>query len=342
MIVIFHYITATIDPKTNLLASSLYRLTQYFNSGVDLFFIISGFLIFRNLTISGISRGSLIKYFMNRAYRILPLYFIGIAICVLIFWMGLGRGTIWFYSGKIPWYSYLLFLQNEWMAWNQTMGSRLLSIYWSLGIEVQFYALAPILMLLIKPRFRIIFFISAVIMAIVFRFLDGTQIGSYTHFYCRMDSLFAGGIIAALVRNNNFTEWIMARARFMGLVFLSILFLLFCLSLNLFTLPQFIIPSLFILMYSLLLVMQILPYQNLGKLWVHPVLCHLGRYSFGIYITHEIIRFLVFQLFTSGLPVLSTFSNAFLTVLSFGVTVMIARILYYSIEIKIYSRRHNE
>jgi len=334
MIVFFHYITTAIDPSSNIYTNALFRLTHYFNSGVDLFFVISGFLITRNLCSSGITRDSVKRYVFRRACRILPLYYLGLVACAVIFYWGLGLHTAWYYSKEIPWFSYLIFLQNEWMAWNGTMGSRLLSIYWSLGIEMQFYFMIPWILYLLRRNGRIIFCVGAIIMAIVFRAFDGTLVGSYTHFYCRMDALFAGSLIA-LVSMESYNMKLLARiSSTLNMSALILLLLSVGVSLNLLLLSNYMIPSFFVLIYSIFLVLQIVPNGAFFGFLNHALFRFLGRYSFGIYITHEIIRFVIFQLLASGIPQIAGIDDVLYTILSFVITILVSVMIYHLLEKK--------
>lgn len=334
LIVFFHYVTTAIDPSSNEYAKTLFKLSFYFNSGVDLFFIISGFLITRKLCSSILTLDSLKSYLWGRARRILPLYYLGLLVCGWIFYLGMGADTVWYYSEEVPWYSYIIFLQNEWMGWTGSMGSRLMSIYWSLGIEVQFYLIAPIIMFIMKPRMRIIFLSLAIISSIFFRIYDGTLIGSYTHFFCRMDSLFAGAFIAILSVNGNWMKSILSKVRIWEIMVLIFLFITIALSFNYFIIPGYLISTFFILLYSGLLLLQLTEKGSFFDFSNNGFFRFFGRYSYGIYVWHEIIRFSVFQIFTSDLPRFSCYYSCFLTLISALLTLIVAVVFYHLLEVK--------
>lgn len=95
--------------------------------GVDLFFVLSGFLIGGQIW-RELKRESAInvsRFIVRRGYRIWPLYFFMFAVCLLA-----GR-TTWSH-----WWSDLVFLTN-YTNHGVVMGS------WSLCTEEQFYILAP-------------------------------------------------------------------------------------------------------------------------------------------------------------------------------------------------------
>lgn len=120
-----------------------YTLETFFLNGwlgVDLFFVLSGFLIFQSLDRAQSTR----HYFQRRFLRIVPAYVA--VLCLAVF-------------GLFPYYLvddqnivhrvllHLVFLQDY-------LGSDIVVVFWTLGIEVKFYLLAPLLYTLIKKANR--------------------------------------------------------------------------------------------------------------------------------------------------------------------------------------------
>jgi len=127
--------------------SGLLALGKLSWSGVDLFFVLSGFLIGGILLDAKDSPHYFTTFYIRRAYRILPLYFAVIGVAYSIGhlstdfgWLGADLATM-----KIPWASYPTFTQNLWMAYLGTYGSFTLAATWSLAVEEQFYLTAPLL-----------------------------------------------------------------------------------------------------------------------------------------------------------------------------------------------------
>jgi len=105
--------------------------------GVTLFFVISGFLITSLLIREERRNGrvSLSKFYVRRVYRIVPLYYIAVALtAVAVFGLGLGVGSGNF-AERLP----LIATFNGEFA-----GSGTFSHSWSLGIEEKFYILWPL------------------------------------------------------------------------------------------------------------------------------------------------------------------------------------------------------
>jgi peptidoglycan/LPS O-acetylase OafA/YrhL len=106
-----------------------------FDLGVALFFIISGFLLYRPFVaarVDGRPPPRVLRYGRRRLLRIVPAYWL--ALTVLAIWPGL-RGDVF---GHVP--VYYLFLQNLRVEWIQ--GG--ITTVWSLCVEMQFYLVLPL------------------------------------------------------------------------------------------------------------------------------------------------------------------------------------------------------
>jgi peptidoglycan/LPS O-acetylase OafA/YrhL len=110
------------------------QVVSRFDMGVALFFIISGFLLYRPFVaarLEGRPAPGVLRYARRRALRIVPAYWL--ALTVLAIWPGL-RGDVF---GHIP--VYYGFLQNLQVAWI----SGGINTVWSLCDEMQFYVVLP-------------------------------------------------------------------------------------------------------------------------------------------------------------------------------------------------------
>src|SRR5579863_2282559 len=133
-------------PLSNLpnhpVAERLIGLGRLSWSGVDLFFVLSGFLIGGILLDASASTSYFSTFYIRRAHRILPLY-AAVVSCVLIAPRLFGGWNHWA-SNQISVGYYATFLQNFWMAKNNLFGSNVLGVTWSLAVEEQFYLSLPI------------------------------------------------------------------------------------------------------------------------------------------------------------------------------------------------------
>src|ERR1700760_1369307 len=122
----------------------LWPILRYGWVGVDLFFVISGFLITGILLDSKHTASYFRNFFARRALRIWPLYY---AVLVFVFILctflrphGTGAEIL-----KWGWPYYILYLQNFVFSDN---GVPLLGVTWSLAVEEQFYITWPFIVLL--------------------------------------------------------------------------------------------------------------------------------------------------------------------------------------------------
>lgn len=111
--------------------------------GVEFFFVLSGFLISRILFgIVGLpNTNSLTSFYARRALRILPLFYVVLVVSSLARWSELADSWVW----------HAVYLSNFWIAaideWPPIM-----SHFWSLAVEEQFYLVWPVVLVLTPRR----------------------------------------------------------------------------------------------------------------------------------------------------------------------------------------------
>lgn len=161
--------------------------------GVDLFFVLSGFLIGRQVLRPYLDgrRPSILEFYLRRAYRILPAY-----LAVLMLYFLVPR---WSESPRLalPW-KFLTFTMN----FGFTFDSRAFSHAWSLCVEEHFYLVLPLLVALLMRRpsasktvalFALIVSFGIVLRAIlIIDYPDNVWPMIYYPTYTRLDGLLAG------------------------------------------------------------------------------------------------------------------------------------------------------
>jgi peptidoglycan/LPS O-acetylase OafA/YrhL len=171
--------------------------------GVDLFFVLSGYLIGGQL-VAPLARGQDIKlgrFFARRALRILPAYLVILAIYVFLpSWRE--------YPEMFPPWKFLLSVQNLGLR-----GGTAFSHSWSLGVEDQFYLTLPFVLLAVNGRRRaaIIVPCAIVIVGVALRWFlavqnlhedgvsfRGFQTLIYYATWTRLDPLVFGVALAAI------------------------------------------------------------------------------------------------------------------------------------------------
>ena len=212
----FHYIwVATLAPPPNRL-DLLHKSTSLILSGMEMFFVLSGFLIGGILLDARNSPNYFSTYYIRRFCRILPaylLFFSLVGIAYLVVYRLIGGRLDWAFAGNLPWYSYLTFTQNFSMATGNTFGTPILGITWSLAVEEQFYLVLPIIIRFVRRSALPYVFMAGIVIApiarlvIVYKF-RGHLLATYVLLPSRMDSLFLGVLCAYYLREPWAWNWL--------------------------------------------------------------------------------------------------------------------------------------
>jgi len=163
-------------------------------SGVDLFFVLSGFLIGGILLDARKSPGYFRVFYLRRACRILPIYALT---------LGAVASVPMLRGGVFPWWTYATFTQNVAMARAGAFGAVGLAVTWSLAIEEQFYLTLPPLIRWLSPTRVVLLGIGTILAAPALRallYLGGWTMAPYFLMPCRADALMIGVVAAWSVR----------------------------------------------------------------------------------------------------------------------------------------------
>lgn len=212
LVLVCHSVFEAFRPSTKLLTGLVIagRLTW---SGVDLFFVLSGFLIGGILLDAKSSPNYFKTFYIRRAYRILPMYAVLLTLFSLRYISP--RGLAAFASSSIPWAAYATFTQNFWMATIGGLGAPSMAATWSLAVEEQFYLTIPFFIRKIN-RLRLTYvLLSVVIAAPVLRTVlnfgfDHAQTACFVLTLCRADALSLGVLCAILVRSDRSWKFVLS------------------------------------------------------------------------------------------------------------------------------------
>ncbi|MCX5747432.1 MAG: acyltransferase [Proteobacteria bacterium] len=167
--------------------------------GVQLFFVLSGFLITGILLDTAKSPRYFRNFFLRRTFRIFPLYYAVLFVAfVLVPLFGHPHPThgddqlyLWTYTANF--------------AAPLGHGEIAFPHFWSLSVEEQFYVLWPGLVYLVRRNGVFVLGTVLVAVAIVARVLVRARFGpdaAYQFLFCRMDALAIGAMAAALIRTD--------------------------------------------------------------------------------------------------------------------------------------------
>lgn len=203
MVLVWHYfcISMEVSSRGMFYLKDVLSLTW---SGVDLFFVLSGFLIGGILLDARESPSYFKTFYARRVFRILPIYSALIGVYYLFLATGAFAHSPFMYRGMIPWFMYATFTQN--FAFSTGILVPMLTVTWSLCVEEQFYLVLPTVVRFV-PRKRLMAVLAGGILAApVLRTILSTRLlhGEYWSFNmmpCRADALLLGVLAAMLVRS---------------------------------------------------------------------------------------------------------------------------------------------
>jgi len=261
--------------------------------GVDLFFVLSGYLITDILLNTYNTPNYLRNFYAKRVLRIIPLYYTSLIILLLILPpILLKPETFNYYTTNQIWL--WTFLQNWLYILKQPTGEGIMLHYWSLAVEEQFYLLWPVAVIWLKRPSLLLIFISALLVLVLalrlYVFVTGLETISYFNLYTfsRIDGICIGCMVALIQRINfNFLSRYMAWI-VIGFALLNFLFDF----INRFY--HFSFPFLALIGYTTFgMIFGMLVHecvraksQWISLIFSNPILRFFGRVSFGLYIFH--------------------------------------------------------
>ena len=216
MVLIDHYFLVGFHPRIGSPLAYLFALGRLAGTGVDLFFVLSGFLIGGILIDARNSTNYFQVFYIRRFFRIVPIYALFLILNFSFFALiHSGRATSfsWVLRSELPWYSYPLFLQNFWMIARNTLGALTMGITWSLAIEEQFYLTLPLIVRKVVPSRLLYVVIGGILCApllrIAIEFLWHRPASAwFVLMPCRADALLLGVLGAIVMRRDACRAWL--------------------------------------------------------------------------------------------------------------------------------------
>lgn len=174
---------------------------------VQMFFILSGFLIGRLIIERKEHTNFFSVFVMRRLCRTIPSYMISILLIFGVVWVF--RDEPWTkFATDFPLWSYLTFTQNVFMGLTGDVGMYWAAPSWTLALEEQLYVVLPLVFFLAPRRHWLRIFIAVAVLAVVLRaaiFMTGI-IGptwAFVMLPTRGDTLVAGVIAAIVFKDRN-------------------------------------------------------------------------------------------------------------------------------------------
>lgn len=311
LVMLSHFVRA---PRSGVLLDRLFwSVASVGWCGVDLFFVLSGFLI-TGILLDGIEAGSSPRnFYARRMLRVVPVYYVLLTLILLVRprilpgddvalgHLALKQGWYWGFAGNV-----LLTRPGEWDAAVQWTLH-----FWSLAVEEQFYLVWPLLIWIGGRRHAAKLCIAALLVSVVGRIVwwrtMHDPVGSYVLTPLRFDGLAAGAFVAVMLRDERLRSRMEGSAAVIALAALAFFSVLVSLTPepeNFQQKMQVLGFPVLAIGFAALLVLALRPDRRLARwLSVRPLRV-AGRYSYAAYLLHYPVIFAIasFGLRDDALP----------------------------------------
>jgi peptidoglycan/LPS O-acetylase OafA/YrhL len=301
MVLLLHFISNV--PPANWMEGAIVGVTKYGSYGVELFFVLSGFLITGILYDTHNKPHYFRNFYMKRLLRIFPIYYGVLAACFF------GAPLIRLLRG--PTLDYLidrqawawLYAVNIYIAKHGEWSLSYLDHFWSLSIEEHFYLFWPLVVFLLARRPRTLIAASLVTsLGAMLARLIGSLMGlswwtTYTLTPFRLDGLALGAFLAIMARQPGGRQRLERDLPRVVTIVGALLAVTFVWTLLLSRHGlEFVLPvraSLIVILLACLLVCALVaPNQStISRLFCSRSMVFLGTYSYGLYVYHHFISY---------------------------------------------------
>jgi peptidoglycan/LPS O-acetylase OafA/YrhL len=313
-------------------------------SGVDLFFVLSGFLIGGILLDVKESPNYFKTFYARRVFRIMPLYYL---------WIGIYFVIAGFVGNPETWHSvpiYVLFLQNSAKINHGVLGTAWLGHLWSLSVEEQFYLIIPLAIRFLERRRLVTLLFLVILTAPVTRVLLHLHLlahpaAQYMLTACRADALAMGVLVAVAWRNE---QWKAKICRYQTLVSGAILFPLGAfLYLSIWQPSQYSLAMaawgfsvVDVFFAGTLTIALMTPSGYWAAVCRWSFLAELGRISYCLYVIHQVVNLVCHEILLHAPPRADSWRSAEVTALAALLAYGLATLSWKFFEHPLLSRGH--
>jgi len=301
MVLLLHFVANV--PPSNWVERAVVGVTNYGSYGVELFFILSGFLITGILYDTHNKPHYCRNFYVRRLLRIFPLYY---GVLALVFFMAplipLLRGpTLDYLVDRQAWA--WLYAVNIYIARHGEWSFSYLDHFWSLAIEEHFYLFWPLVVFALARRPRALIAVCLVIsLGAMLARLTGSLMGlgwwtTYTLTPFRLDGLALGAFLAVAARRPGGLERLARALPLVVTVVGGLLAVTFVwtrlVSREELDLVLPVRAALILMLLACLLVWALIAPEQLAtsRFFRSRSMVFLGTYSYGLYVYHHLISY---------------------------------------------------
>lgn len=359
LVVFEHYVANAIVPGASGWSDWIKQNCTLGGMGVDLFFVLSGFLIGGILMDHRASGNYFKTFYLRRVCRIVPLYFLFL-LAYVVFAAALKSrsGQPWFdslfVSGVSLW-TYATFTQTlfQTLKYGTAMVTAgWLTHTWSLAVEEQFYVILPPVVRCLRPVHLV--FLCLAVMAghwVLFLYLwlfhPATYYVAILLLPLKVDALPLGTLCAWLVRKQAAALWLAGHRHVLYGV-LGVLAAGACwfapkFNASLWELERDLLfcPWMNFLFASILLLAVTEPDGLVARVARFPVLCRLGFLAYGTFLFHQPVNGLMHGLILGRGTAVEHFADGMVTGGALAVTLVMAAATWHFFEKPIIAWSHS-
>ncbi len=347
-VLVWHYLVCAVHPESGSWQERALLPVRLTWSGVDLFFVLSGFLIGGILYDAKDSSSYYHTFYLRRVHRIIPVYFL---------WLGLflvGLGLVGpnspiplreLFNRDLPTWSFVLFIQNFFMSSRQIFGPQWLAVTWSLAIEEQFYLLLPFLVRKLSYRGMIWLAVASIFGApavrLTLRLAGNAGMAGYTLLPSRADALGFGVLIALACRSEGAWTWLVCHRRHVYVAFSllgGVVAFMALTSRDVYVLGLTWIAA----FYALLLVLVVVNPGRVEKgLFRSYPLGKLGTVAYAVYLFHQGTNALFHFAMFGREPIITDSLSLTVTLLSLMAVLLLSALSWRVLENPLMRRGHS-
>ena len=351
LVVFFHYFVSPVKTEPGTLQHTIMRPLWLALTGVDLFFVLSGFLIGGILLDNRTAANYFKTFYIRRFCRIFPLYALWLALFVVLEQIVRAPQFEWLlHHNPLPLWSYATFTQNLVMATMADTGPHFMGVTWSLAVEEQFYLVLPLLIYFVSPRVLPLALIVLIIAAPLARLVCIVQypVGSTPIVSmltpCRGDSLFLGVLCACMMRREGGRRLAASKPLVYSVIMVVILFfaVMFYQGHGLSS-PYFLVFgfSAIALGYAALLLRAVTDeHSSIGLAMRWAPLRRLGLIAYGVYLFHQAINGTLHALLWGHSPRMESWEDAVTSLVAIGLTIGLATLSWQHLESRFVALGH--
>ncbi|MEO6328305.1 MAG: acyltransferase [Ginsengibacter sp.] len=285
--------------------------------GVDIFFVLSGFLITKILLenrraaeISKVTISHVLKnFYVRRVLRIFPIYYLTIAL-IFLYQIFINSDIEFDLLSCLTYTTNFHFFKTH--SWGTFTGH-----FWSLAVEEQFYILWPVLILLFKKKYLIYLIVAFILVGIISQVILGKSEFSLILPHACFDAFGLGALLAwAMV----YQPQLLNNKNFNALSIVAFASAVFILAESIYKGVFELVPlRTFHSFIALWMITSVVFIERKGKslsslIYHNKILIFIGKMSYGIYIYHVFFMYYwkFFGRVNKHLPLTTDFYNPYL------------------------------